>query len=160
MPRKREVENHGRWSASWGRPGCASRRRNGSTAPLPSWRMRLGSVTSAPRRARARGPAIAARPDRARSCSSVMARRPRSRIAARWDRHAGEMARRRWRRRQRRNSDARGLLLLGRVAKIARPRVLLSRCRGIREMASAEVACAWQASSAVEIHLLLEPSIW
>jgi hypothetical protein len=30
---------------------------------------------------------------------------------------------------------------------------------GIRETASAEVACRWQASSPAEIHLLLEPSI-
>ena len=57
------------------------------------------------------------------------------------------------------DADAHGLLLLGRVAKIARPRVLLSPCRGIRVTASAEVACGWQASSAAEIHLLLEPSI-
>jgi hypothetical protein len=52
-----------------------------------------------------------------------------------------------------------GISLLGRVAKIAPPRVLLSSCRGIRETASAEVACGWQASSSAEIHLLLEPSI-
>jgi hypothetical protein len=52
-----------------------------------------------------------------------------------------------------------GISLLGRVAKIAPPRVLLSSCRGIRETASAEVACGRQASSSAEIHLLLEPSI-
>jgi hypothetical protein len=52
-----------------------------------------------------------------------------------------------------------GFFLLGRVAKIAPPRVLLSSCRGIRETASEEVACGWQANSPAEIHLLLEPSI-
>jgi hypothetical protein len=31
--------------------------------------------------------------------------------------------------------------------------------RGIRKTASAEVACGWRASSPVEIHLLLEPSV-
>jgi hypothetical protein len=52
-----------------------------------------------------------------------------------------------------------GFSLLGRVAKVAPPGVLLSSCHGIRETASAEVACGWQASSPAEIHLLLEASI-
>jgi hypothetical protein len=55
--------------------------------------------------------------------------------------------------------DAHGLSLLGRVAKIAPPRVLLLSRRGIRETASAEVACGWQTISPAEIHLLIEPSI-
>jgi len=43
-----------------------------------------------------------------------------------------------------------GFSLLGRVAKIASPRVLLSSCRGIRETASAEVACGWQRFSGAD----------
>jgi hypothetical protein len=52
-----------------------------------------------------------------------------------------------------------GFSSLGRTAKIASPRVLLSACRGIRETVSTEVARSWQTSSPAEIHLLPKPSI-